>query len=534
MLGPGDVIERYEVLDVLGEGGHAVVYRVRHTQLGSSHALKVLSLHRRDLKERLMREGRIQATLDHPNIVPVTDVLEVGGAPALLMPYVSGPTLSSWVRDRHPVPLDVVETVFRDIVHAVCVAHSRALVHRDLKPSNVMMSGDERRWIPRVADFGIAKIVADDDAGGRTGTGVGMGTPSYMAPEQVTDAASVDQRADIFALGCILYEMTTGRRLFDGTNPLLIVSEITSPTPTDLGGIERVLPSYLRAAIEGCVEKDRTRRLPDCAALLEVLGGLPRSDRAWTPSSPTADAPVLDSAAQRTMAAVTPAPGTPNPTLTPADLPAAVGPISQTIDLDDPGAQGGGLADREDEPWTHPPKRRTSPLAVAAGAALAGGLGVWAAMREEPDAAPDPIPGSAVAAPVPVEEAPTVADAVAHGGETPVAAEVEGADETEGAEAPAPVAATPREPPPPVRAASVTPTAAPAASGRLKINSVPWSSVVLDGASVGNTWVDLEVEAGPHTVRLRTEDGLEHEATVQVPAEDVRYWCWNFDVGDRC
>ncbi len=175
MLGPGDVIERYEVLDVLGEGGHAVVYRVRHTQLGSSHALKVLSLHRRDLKERLMREGRIQATLDHPNIVPVTDVLEVGGAPALLMPYVSGPTLSSWVRDRHPVPLDVVETVFRDIVHAVCVAHSRALVHRDLKPSNVMMSGDERRWIPRVADFGIAKIVADDDAGGRTGTGVGMG-----------------------------------------------------------------------------------------------------------------------------------------------------------------------------------------------------------------------------------------------------------------------------------------------------------------------------------------------------------------------
>jgi serine/threonine-protein kinase len=558
VLKAGEQIERYEVVGVLGEGGHAIVYRVRHSTLGSQHALKVLSLARRDLRDRLIREGRIQATLDHPGIVPVTDVLEIGGAPALLMPFVAGPTLGHWLKEHHPADFPVIEQVFRDIVDAVRAAHSRGLVHRDLKPGNVLMAGDGRRWRPRVADFGIAKIFAEGRSSVKTGTGVGMGTPAYMAPEQIHDASNVDQRADIFALGCILYELVTGQRLFQGNNPLHVVSEVSSPTPTDLSGITRKVPSNLMAAIEGCVEKRRTDRLPDCAAVLEVLGGLPRARTRTVPPQ----APITEGEAgpqPRTWSQVPGGPPTPraHPTLTPAEgvsapveavprpptdpPPPQLGadePPSVTLDLPPDGPQP--------EPLPPPPPPRRWPLILAAvGAAVlvvAIGLAIlWEPAPERrartgPFARPPMrarVVDEAPAAEPPVEAPPAEA-AVAEAPEAAPGAQPEPPATTPPAAAPRQVSTAPA----PVAASPATPEPAPpeasAAPGTLRVNSVPWSTVRIDGSSAGRTWVERELPAGAHSVRLETGDGQVYEATLDVRAGEQTLFCWNFDVADRC
>jgi eukaryotic-like serine/threonine-protein kinase len=539
LLEAGERIERYDVVGVLGEGGHAIVYRVQHRTLGSQHALKVLSLARRDLRERLIREGRIQATLNHPGIVPVTDVLEVAGAPALLMPFVSGPTLGEWMKELHPIDFPVVEQAFRDIVDAVRAAHNRGLVHRDLKPGNVLMAGDEQRWRPRVADFGIAKIFAEGRDSVKTGTGVGMGTPSYMAPEQIHDASNVDQRADIFALGCILYEMVTGQRLFQGNNALHIVSEVSSPTPTDLSGITRRVPANLMAAIEGCVEKRRTDRLPDCAAVLEVLGGLPRArTRTIPPSQPFTEG---ETGPQPRTWSRDPdgGPSTPpaHPTLTPAEGVSAPIPTanplvagldrepSVTLDLPPDAPQP--------EPLPPPPAPRRWPALVAmvGVAALVAAIGMailWEPAQEARErTAPFARPPSraevaAPAAPVPPAGAsPDAAEAA------PASTE---ADAVPAVETPEP-AAKPAAKPAASKPAPSKPVGLP---GTLRVNSVPWSTVTIDGAAAGRTWVERELPAGNHAVRLETGDGQTFERSLDVRAGEQTLFCWNFDVADRC
>jgi serine/threonine protein kinase len=145
MLEPGQTHDRYSVEAMIGRGGMAVVYRVRHTSLGSHHALKVLTLGGPGVRERLMQEGRLQAQLRHPNIVAVTDVLEVGGNPALVLELVDGPTLDGWLDANPRPPLDIAEAMFRGVVNAVHAAHARGLVHRDLKPANVLLAPSATR-----------------------------------------------------------------------------------------------------------------------------------------------------------------------------------------------------------------------------------------------------------------------------------------------------------------------------------------------------------------------------------------------------
>src|SRR5688500_13232778 len=139
MLAVGEEVDRYVVEALLGSGGMAVVYRVRHRTLATAHALKVLTNTVPQVRERLVAEGRIQAGLRHVNLVAVTDVLDVGGAPALLMDYVEGPALVAWIEERGPLPLADVEAIFGGILAGVAMAHARGLVHRDLKPGNVLL-----------------------------------------------------------------------------------------------------------------------------------------------------------------------------------------------------------------------------------------------------------------------------------------------------------------------------------------------------------------------------------------------------------
>lgn len=213
-LGPGARLGRYEVVRFLGEGATAHVWEVRHVVLGTRHALKVLR--EGSPSHRMFREGRAQARLDHPNLVPVTDAIDVGDAPALIMPLVDGPPLDALLSAHRLSRADAL-AVFAGVVAGVAHAHAHGLVHRDLKPANVLLDASGEVVVPRVSDFGLVKA---DDAY-RTAADVRLGSPAYAAPEQLRDAGAADARADVWSLGVILVELLTGARPLPGAPPAL-------------------------------------------------------------------------------------------------------------------------------------------------------------------------------------------------------------------------------------------------------------------------------------------------------------------------
>ncbi|MFZ5477030.1 MAG: serine/threonine-protein kinase [Myxococcota bacterium] len=268
----GDQVDRFVVESVLGQGGMATVYRVRHAGLGSAHALKVLNVSLPSVKTRLVQEGRLQASLGHPNIVSVTDLLEVEGAPGLIMEYVAGPTLEGWLREHVP-DAATADALFRGILDAVAFAHRQGLVHRDLKPANVLLQDVGGRLVPKVADFGLAKLFADGTQPSNTRTGMAMGTPGYMAPEQYRSAKHVDQRADVYALGCILYDLWCGGPAFRGETILQMFSAAEQEAYEPPRKRRPDLPPNVERAIVGALAAEADRRIPSAEALRAVLDG---------------------------------------------------------------------------------------------------------------------------------------------------------------------------------------------------------------------------------------------------------------------
>lgn len=266
------MIERYRVEALLGEGGMATVYRVRHEQLGTVYALKVLGMDGSNVRERLLREGRVQASLRHPNIVEVRDVLDVNGAPGLLMEYIDGVAMDHWLEHHRPSAEEAL-TVFRAILAGVGHAHAEGLIHRDLKPANIMLEVGEQLLTPKIMDFGLAKMNNPAADIRKTRTGSTMGTPAYMPPEQFTDASSVDRRADLYALGCILFELFCGRKPFDEPQLLDMFAKIRVgdyPAPRE---INPDIPEAVATCIERLITVEPEERLSDCAAIITVLEG---------------------------------------------------------------------------------------------------------------------------------------------------------------------------------------------------------------------------------------------------------------------
>ena len=204
---------KYEIEGILGEGAMAVVYRARHRELGSLHAIKKLKVTDGTVRERLVQEGRLQSSLQHPNVLSVTDLLSIDGCPALVMEYVHGPTLADFLKQHRP-SIEQCDALARDILRGVAAAHAHGMVHRDLKPGNILIAVTEDSLVPKIADFGLAKVIGKPSSGPLTKSGVTMGTPAYMAPEQIQDFRSVDERADVFSLGAILYELVCGQPCF--------------------------------------------------------------------------------------------------------------------------------------------------------------------------------------------------------------------------------------------------------------------------------------------------------------------------------
>jgi len=271
-LSQGHEVERYVVEAMLGQGGMATVYRVRHTQLGTRHALKILSLPSASIRERLLQEGRVQATLHHPNIVAVTDVIDISGAPGLLMEYVAGPSLDQLLARRR-FTREEADDVVSGVLAGVAAAHAAGLVHRDLKPANILLSTVRGRVVAKVADFGLAKILAEDGGVTQTRTGATMGTPAYMAPEQIRNARGVNARADVFALGAILYELACGNRAFEGNDTLDLFNAISRADYRDLRATDPSIPDRMIEAVAAALTVEIDQRPKDCEALWAIWSG---------------------------------------------------------------------------------------------------------------------------------------------------------------------------------------------------------------------------------------------------------------------
>lgn len=272
MFQAGDAIgERYVVEDLLGEGGLARVYRVRHTQLGTRHALKHLFLSRPGLQERLLREGRIQARLQHPHVVRVQDVLDVDGQPGLLMEFVEGSSLHELLAAGGALSLDEALPLFAQVLSGVAAAHRQGVLHRDLKPANILLARVGQGWLAKVADFGLAKVTDDAQATGRTRAGVTMGTPGYMAPEQVVSAKDVDRRADVFALGVVLYEMLVGKSPFGRGDEFTTLSETVKGSYAPLADLVEGCPAEVEQAVAKALRPEAADRFDSCEDFARAL-----------------------------------------------------------------------------------------------------------------------------------------------------------------------------------------------------------------------------------------------------------------------
>jgi serine/threonine protein kinase len=277
-LRPGTVVDgRYVVDGLLGTGGMASVYRAHHRELGTDHALKVLTVSMPSLLHRLRLEGRVQASLRHPNVVAVTDLVALDGTVGLVMEFVRGPTLDALLQARQ-LELAEVDTLAAGLFDAVEAAHTAGIVHRDLKPANVLLAVGPSALVPKVADFGLVKVLEGDD--GATRSGMSMGTPSYMAPEQIEDAKRVDTRADVWSLGAVLFELASGQRAFEGAGSVSSMWKVARGDRAALQDIRPDLPLRIFTAVDAALVTDREGRPATIGALRQL----------WFPDGPPPEA----------------------------------------------------------------------------------------------------------------------------------------------------------------------------------------------------------------------------------------------------
>ncbi len=270
----GSSFSHFRVTSKLGEGGMGEVWQAEDTKLGRNVALKVLPELFAEDPERLARferEARVLASLSHPGIAGIHGLEEVDGKRFLVMELIDGETVAERI-ERGPMPVEEAARVAKQIAEAVESAHEHGVIHRDLKPANVKITSDGQ---VKVLDFGLAKALAPEPMSGdgtapdlslsptlthaMTGIGVLLGTAGYMSPEQAR-GKPVDRRADIWAFGCVLYEMLTGQKLFSGETATDVIGAVVHKQP-DLDELSPKVPFRIRHLLERCLDKDPSRRL---------------------------------------------------------------------------------------------------------------------------------------------------------------------------------------------------------------------------------------------------------------------------------
>ncbi len=268
----GTRLGAYEVVALLGAGGMGEVYRARDTRLNRDVAIKVLPetfTHDPDRVARFQREAQVLASLNHPNIAAIHGLDEADGQQFLVLELVDGEDLSQRIA-RGPIQVEDALPIAKQVAEALEAAHEQGIIHRDLKPANIKLRPD---GAVKVLDFGLAKAVERTVAVGASATasptittpamtqmGVILGTAAYMSPEQAKGRPA-DKRSDIWAFGCVLFEMLTGKRAFEGEDVSDTLAAVLRGEP-DWDALPATTPAPIGTLLRGCLEKDRKERCP--------------------------------------------------------------------------------------------------------------------------------------------------------------------------------------------------------------------------------------------------------------------------------
>lgn len=266
-LDVGSIIGDYEVTGILGAGGMGKVYKVRNMISDRVEAMKVLLpdlAHEQDLADRFLREIKVQASLEHPNIASLHTAVRVDNQLLMLMEFVEGVTLEQKLAAGPLPPAQAVDYVMQALL-ALDYAHAHGVIHRDIKPANMLVTP---AGVVKLMDFGIAKAAADRKL---TMTGTTMGSLYYMSPEQIQGSATLDARSDLYSMGVALYELVTGKRPFDGDSQFSIMSSHLQGTPVPPLTLDPTLPRTLNDIILLSVAKDPSARFQTAGAFRNAL-----------------------------------------------------------------------------------------------------------------------------------------------------------------------------------------------------------------------------------------------------------------------
>jgi serine/threonine-protein kinase len=279
----------YELDCEIGRGGMGIVYRAKDKRLKRNVAIKLLPpelAFRSEIKSRFLREAETAAQLSHPNIVPIYTVDEQEGLVFFVMAYISGDNLAKRLHERGVLTVDETRRILREVADALAYAHDRGVVHRDIKPDNILLEQASGR--PLVTDFGIARAMDSEGDSRLTATGMAIGTPAYMSPEQAAGEREIDGRSDLYSLGILGYQMLTGEPPFVASStPAMLVKHISErPIPVEQRRTDA--PADLARAVMMLLEKDPANRFPSASALVTALdsGEVPMPARRSSASMP--------------------------------------------------------------------------------------------------------------------------------------------------------------------------------------------------------------------------------------------------------
>lgn len=522
-------VGRYQILEELGRGAMAVVYKGKDPVIGRTVALKTLlfredSKEMRDLRQALYRDACAAGTLAHPNIVTIYDVIEEAGMTAVAMEFIEGRTLDALIKEQAPLPIEMAFGLFDQIVAGLDYAHTKGIIHRDVKPANIMLTTDGR---VKVTDFGVARVTS----AGVMMTATVVGSPSYMSPEQIK-GGKIDGRSDLFSATTVLYEMLTKARPFRGDDIATTLYRIVHELPTPPTEFNPAIGPELTRVFEHAMAKDPNDRYLNGAELAQAMrqaGGFPSATIAIGPApvdatiNMTADAVAARTAIRPPARPVRPAAARPVAVETPAPAKgsgkaiALVGAVAALLLLGvggymllGPGRLAGGSASAPLQSTSKTPagENTTPPLAEVPPALPAAA----------PDATTSAVPVAAAALSVvtnPATEPPAVvspapADVAAP---TQKAARVEAPVAAAPAPSAAPAAPAPDPPPAPAPAAPprkrpAPPVATVSVSFDVRGDFYSGMQVTVDGKPVQGDWpVTDRLRVGTHAVTYSWTSG---------------------------